>query len=227
MTYYESTGHLLLTPVDREAPARVVRLRELGLGQRPDPELDLFARRAAQTLAAPYAGVNFIGEERQFFAGLHHGPDAPASGYPARTLARDHGYCPHVVVRRRALVLEDVRDFARFAGNAVVDESGVRSYLGAPLTDRRGSSWEPCAWWTGCRGSGGRRGWRRRRSSPRSWWRCSTSGRTGRAEAPSGAVVSAGATVADEGYRWLERIRGDGHNSGGRPDDRAVAPGRQ
>lgn len=53
-------------------------------------------------------------------------------------LARDHGYCPHVVVRRRALVLEDVRDFARFAGNAVVDESGVRSYVGAPLTDRRG-----------------------------------------------------------------------------------------
>ncbi|MCX4529030.1 MULTISPECIES: GAF domain-containing protein [unclassified Streptomyces] len=138
MTYYESTGHLLLTPVDREAPERVVRLRELGLGERPDTELDLFARRAAQTLGAPYAGVNFIGEERQFFAGLHHDPDAPASGYPARSLARDHGYCPHVVVRRRALVLEDVRDFARFAGNAVVDESGVRSYLGAPLTDRRG-----------------------------------------------------------------------------------------
>ncbi|MCJ1675845.1 GAF domain-containing protein [Streptomyces sp. APSN-46.1] len=138
MTYYESTGHLLLTPVDREAPARVVRLRELGLGERPDTELDAFSRRIAQTLGAPYAGVNFIGEERQFFAGLHHEADAPASGYPARVLARDQGYCPHVVVRRRALVLEDVRDFARFAGNAVVDESGVRSYLGAPLTDRQG-----------------------------------------------------------------------------------------
>ncbi|MGW7099497.1 GAF domain-containing protein [Streptomyces sp. NPDC054838] len=138
MTYYESTGHLLLTPVDREAPARAVRLRELGLGERPDAELDAFARRIAQTLDAPYAGVNFVGEERQFFAGLHHRPDAAPSGYPARVLARDHGYCPHVVVRRRALVLEDVRDFARFAGNAVVDESGVRSYAGAPLTDRRG-----------------------------------------------------------------------------------------
>ncbi|UQX03959.1 GAF domain-containing protein [Streptomyces sp. RerS4] len=138
MTYYESTGHLLLTPVDREAPARAVRLRELGLGERPEPELDAFARQVAHTLDAPHAGVNFVGEERQFFAGLHHGPQAPASGYPARVLARDHGYCPHVVVRRRALVLEDVRDFARFAGNAVVDESGVRSYLGAPLIDRRG-----------------------------------------------------------------------------------------
>ncbi|MFE2141672.1 GAF domain-containing protein [Streptomyces sp. NPDC059456] len=138
MTYYESTGHLLLTPVDREAPVRAVRLRELGLGERSDTELDAFARQIADALSAPYAGVNFIGEERQFFAGLHHAPDAPASGYPARVLPRDHGYCPHVVVRRRGLVLEDVRDFARFAGNAVVDESGVRSYVGVPLTDRRG-----------------------------------------------------------------------------------------
>ncbi|MFF1558414.1 GAF domain-containing protein [Streptomyces sp. NPDC058279] len=138
MTYYESTGHLLLTPVDREAPGRAVRLRELHLGERPDAELDAFARRIAQTLEVPYAGVNFVGEERQFFAGLHHRPDAPPSGYPARVLTRDLGYCPHVVVRGRALVLEDVRDFARFAGNAVVDGSGVRSYAGAPLTDRRG-----------------------------------------------------------------------------------------
>ncbi|MFE0579230.1 GAF domain-containing protein [Streptomyces sp. NPDC058874] len=138
MPSYEPTGRLLLTPVDREAPARAVRLRELGLGERVDPELDAFARRVADVLAAPCAGVNFVGEERQFFAGLHHVPDAPGSTYPARVLARDHGYCPHVVVRRRALVLEDVRDFARFACNPVVDESGVRSYLGAPLTDRRG-----------------------------------------------------------------------------------------
>ncbi|MEV7611834.1 GAF domain-containing protein [Streptomyces sp. NPDC089799] len=144
MTYYESTGHLLLTPVDRDAGTRVPRLRELGLGERVDPELDAFARRIADAVGAPHAGVNFLGEDRQFFAGLHHGggPDGPgtpaARGYPARVLARDHGYCPYVVVRRRALVLEDVRDFARFAGNAVVDENGVRSYLGAPLTDRRG-----------------------------------------------------------------------------------------
>lgn len=138
MNRYESTGHLLLTPVDREAPARAVRLREMNLGQRADAGLDAFAHRVAQTLDAPYAGVNFVGEDRQFFAGLHHAPHAAPSAYPARVLPRDHGYCPHVVVRRRALVLEDVRDFARFAGNAVVDGSGVRSYLGAPLTDRRG-----------------------------------------------------------------------------------------
>jgi GAF domain-containing protein len=32
-------------------------------------------------------------------------------------------------------VLEDVCDYPRFAGNPVVDEIGIRSYLGAPLID--------------------------------------------------------------------------------------------
>jgi GAF domain-containing protein len=41
-------------------------------------------------------------------------------------------------VRRKALVLEDVRDYPRFAGNPVVDEFGIRSYLGAPLIDTAG-----------------------------------------------------------------------------------------
>ncbi|MGA4845381.1 GAF domain-containing protein [Streptomyces sp. G5(2025)] len=125
--------HLLLTPVDKEAPARVRRLRGLGIGDRPDPALDLFADRLAELTGAPYAMVNFIDENRQFFAGLH-APDNAMGRY----MARDHGYCPHVVVRRKALVLEDVRDYPRFAGNPVVDETGIRSYLGAPLIDRTG-----------------------------------------------------------------------------------------
>ena len=144
---YDPTGHLLLTPEDAEAPNRVVRLRELGIGDAPVPEFDDFARQLARVTGAPYAMVNFIDEERQYFAGL----SAPASDQAveldassnagasvARVMARDHGYCPHVVVRRKALVLEDVCDYPRFAGNPVVDEIGIRSYLGAPLIDRTG-----------------------------------------------------------------------------------------
>ena len=55
-----------------------------------------------------------------------------------RVLPRDHGFCPHVVARRKALVLEDVSDYPRFAGNPVVDEFGIRSYMGAPLIDSTG-----------------------------------------------------------------------------------------
>ncbi|GGS83418.1 GAF domain-containing protein [Streptomyces cinerochromogenes] len=135
---------LLLTPEDREAPARVDRLRRLGLADRPDPVLDAFAAHLAQLTGAPYAMVNFIGEDHQFFAGLSTPATAPVvrdDGSRAeigRVLPRDHGFCPHVVVRHKALVLEDVRDYPRFAGNPIVDEYGIRSYLGAPLIDRSG-----------------------------------------------------------------------------------------
>ncbi|MER5214593.1 GAF domain-containing protein [Streptomyces sp. NPDC002838] len=141
-------GRLLLTPEDREAAARVRRLRRLGLGEHPEPALDAFAARLAECAGTPYAMVNFIDEHRQFFAGLHVPAIRPTVRLSADTeestpelgrhLERDHGFCPHVVVRRKALVLEDVRDYPRFAGNPIVDEFGIRSYLGAPLVDSTG-----------------------------------------------------------------------------------------
>ncbi|MFF4791236.1 GAF domain-containing protein [Streptomyces sp. NPDC001276] len=139
-------GRLLLTPEDKDAPARTERLRRLGLGERPEPALDAYADRLAAFTRAPYAMVNFLDVEGQFFAGLHRperdvltvdtGADSDGSRRElGRRLPRDHGFCPHVVVRRKALVLEDVSDYPRFAGNPIVDEFGIRSYLGAPLID--------------------------------------------------------------------------------------------
>ncbi|GAA3009397.1 GAF domain-containing protein [Streptomyces fulvorobeus] len=150
MTRY-ATGRLLLTPVDPDGVARAQRLRSLDLGERADASFesfDAFAARVAQVTATPFSMVNFIDENRQFFAGLHTpagtqsgsdlGAAAAGSGRGGRHMARDHGYCPHVLVRRKALVLEDVCDYPRFAGNPVVDDIGIRSYLGAPLIDRTG-----------------------------------------------------------------------------------------
>ncbi|GAA3791122.1 GAF domain-containing protein [Streptomyces chiangmaiensis] len=140
-------GRLLLTPEDKEAAGRVRRLRLLGLGDRAEPEFGVFADRLATVAAAPYAMVNFIDEHRQFFGGLHQPGDRPliavadqdgADREPVRRLGREYGFCPHVVVRRKALVLEDVHDYPRFAANPIVDELGVRSYLGAPLVDGTG-----------------------------------------------------------------------------------------
>jgi GAF domain-containing protein len=145
---YDPSDHLL-TPVDDEAPRRVLRLRELGIGEGPDPEFDEFARSLAQAARAPVAMVNFIDENRQYFAGLYTPRPAqtgsgPAVGSgaatPGRMMSRDYGFCPHVVVRRLPLVLDDVCDYPRFAGNPVVDELGIRSYLGAPLIDRTGTT---------------------------------------------------------------------------------------
>lgn len=146
---YEPSGHML-TPVDNEVPKRIARLHELGLGQGPDPELDAFARdlaEAARRLAglenAPFAMVNFV-TDRQYLGGLYS-PPAPGGDPTAavdlnREIPLDHGYCPHVVVRRKALVLDDVCDYPRFAGNPVVDKLGIRTYVGAPLIDRTGTA---------------------------------------------------------------------------------------
>ncbi|MCX4768336.1 GAF domain-containing protein [Streptomyces sp. NBC_01260] len=144
-------GRMLLTPVDSDAPVRTQRLRSLGLGERSDASFDnfdAFADRVAEVTDVPFSMVNFIDGNRQFYAGLHTpagirkgadlGATAAGSGRSSRYMALDHGYCPHVVVRRRALVLEDVCDYPRFAGNPVVDDIGIRSYLGAPLIDRTG-----------------------------------------------------------------------------------------
>jgi GAF domain-containing protein len=131
---YDPLSRLLLTPVDPQAPERVRRMRVLGVGEHAEPAFDACARRLARATSAPYAMVTFVGEERQFRAGLY----APPGAGEDRVLARDRGFCPHVVVRRRALVLDDVADFPRFATNPLVDENGIRAYLGAPLVDDGG-----------------------------------------------------------------------------------------
>lgn len=141
MNYETPAEHQLLTPIDQEAPRRAQRLRALGMGDSPDPEFDEFAQKLAQITGAPYAMVNFITEERQYFAGLYTASTGEGTGaQPGRVMPREHGYCPHVVVRRKALVLDDVCDYPRFAGNPVVDEIGIRSYLGAPLIDSTGAA---------------------------------------------------------------------------------------
>lgn len=143
--------HRLLTPVDHDLRRRVARLHELGLGAGPDPDFDAFACTLAGICEAPYAMVNLITETEQYFAGLytpsqsrtdatHEAAGEYSTEQPGRAMAKDHGFCPHVVDRGKALVLDDVCDYPRFHGNPVVDEIGIRSYIGAPLIDRTGTT---------------------------------------------------------------------------------------
>lgn len=133
-------GHLL-TPADPDLPRRLARLADLGVQLRPDTEFDAFARDLAEraralagTPWAPHTMVNIVTTE-QYFAGLCIG--GPPTGEPSvgRVMDREHGYCPEVIARGLPLVLDDVMDSPRFGGNPVVDEIGIRSYVGAPLLD--------------------------------------------------------------------------------------------
>ncbi|ELP66312.1 GAF domain-containing protein [Streptomyces sp. WI04-05B] len=101
----------------------------------PVGAFDAFAQQVARAAGTPYAMLNWVGSQ-QFFIGLANptGGELPAVD---RTMPLTHGFCPHVVQRRGSLVLTDVLDYDDFAGNPVVDEIGVRIYIGAPLIDER------------------------------------------------------------------------------------------
>ncbi|MFD6967875.1 GAF domain-containing protein [Streptomyces sp. NPDC059949] len=98
----------------------------------PEPELDAFATQLAQEAGVPYAMINIFGTAQQFF-GLHTPENDTELPTVGRSMPLDHGFCPEVVDRKKALVLPDVFSSPRFAGNTVVDQIGIRTYAGAPL----------------------------------------------------------------------------------------------
>ncbi len=101
-------------------------------------EFDELARDMATQAGFLYGFVNLFLEE-QTFIGLHQPP--PGSGFVVvrRTMSLDHGWCPEVMNRKKALPLHDVHASPRFSGNAVVDAVGIRSYFGAPLIHESGT----------------------------------------------------------------------------------------
>jgi hypothetical protein len=64
------------------AEHRVARQRELGLSNVPDARFDALARKIVESTGALAAMVNFVGDQRQYFAGLAVNADA-APGDPA------------------------------------------------------------------------------------------------------------------------------------------------
>jgi|GEM_PF-1505385 len=130
-------------PAPSDGAARAARQRDLGLAATADSVFDRVARRAAEATGATAAMVNMVGENGQYLVGLWgKEPAAGEPGFlgdPGRYADMESGFCVHVVGRKAALTLDDVFDFSRFRGNPIVDELGVRSYIGVPLMDEDGT----------------------------------------------------------------------------------------
>jgi GAF domain-containing protein len=139
----------------REGEKRRHRLQLLGLNDtESEAKFDRIARLAGSLTHTPLAMVNFINDERQMFRGMYVPPAAPEEGSEgddrgiafdlgdipevAREAPLDYGFCPHAVAQGSQLALDDVFDYPRFKGNALVNEMGVRAYLGTPLVDHTG-----------------------------------------------------------------------------------------
>lgn len=127
---------------DHARQRRADRLRHLGLGDpSSDEAFEQVARQAASVAEAPLAMVNFVSDGLQMFRGLVAPSGASEDGIVFdmpdldRTMPLHYGFCPHVVANQSPLALHDVFAYPRFKGNPVVDEMGVRAYIGAPLVD--------------------------------------------------------------------------------------------
>ncbi|WP_443051732.1 GAF domain-containing protein [Streptomyces sp. NBC_00304] len=120
-----------------ELAERYALLERLGLSTAASEDFDELARDMAEKAGFLYGFVNLFLEE-QTFVGLHQPPTDSGYMIVGRTMSLDHGWCPEVVARKKALPLHDVHASPRFSGNHVVDAVGIRSYFGAPLIHESG-----------------------------------------------------------------------------------------
>ncbi|MEU8729329.1 GAF domain-containing protein [Streptomyces tendae] len=121
-----------------ELAQRYELLNRLGVPPVANQDFDDLARDMATQAGFLYGFVNLFLEE-QTFVGLHQPPADSGYVIVGRTMSRDHGWCPEVMARKKALPLHDVHASPRFSGNAVVDAVGIRSYFGAPLIHDSGT----------------------------------------------------------------------------------------
>ncbi|MFD5258327.1 GAF domain-containing protein [Streptomyces bobili] len=128
-------------PQTQQAPELAQRyqmLNRLGVPTVASEDFDDLARDMATKAGFLYGFVNLFLEE-QTFVGLHQPPADSGYVIVGRTMSHDHGWCPEVVARKKALPLHDVHASPRFSGNHVVDAVGIRSYFGAPLIHGSGT----------------------------------------------------------------------------------------
>ncbi|CAL9412339.1 GAF domain-containing protein [Streptomyces sp. enrichment culture] len=121
-----------------ELAQRYELLERLGVSTAASEDFDVLARAMATQAGFLYGFVNLFLEE-QTFVGLHQPPADSGHVIVGRTMSRDHGWCPEVMARKKALPLHDVHASPRFSGNHVVDAVGIRSYFGAPLIHDSGT----------------------------------------------------------------------------------------
>ncbi|MFF8779456.1 GAF domain-containing protein [Streptomyces sp. NPDC015140] len=122
----------------QELAQRYELLHRLGVPTMADEDFDDLAQDMATQAGFLYGFVNLF-LDQQTFVGLHQPPADSGFVIVGRTMSRDHGWCPEVMARRKALPLHDVHASPRFSGNAVVDAVGIRSYFGAPLIHASGT----------------------------------------------------------------------------------------
>lgn len=118
-------------------PSRLRALKSTDLLAGRSEVLDRLARAASRLVGAPVALVNLVDGDGIHLAGMAgvHGELGAV-----RRLPCSHAVCDVVVATRAPLVIDDLLNHPIAAERPGVHTLGLRSYLGVPLTTRRGQT---------------------------------------------------------------------------------------
>lgn len=131
------------SPETREQQ-RLKALSELGLRQ-PEtiPVFEEATQTAAHFLEAPISILGFVDQERHWFKSAVGLSRLGLMNQLAqnRQLLRWESFCTQVVEGAQAVVINDTRHLANteLAASRLVQDYGIRAYLGAPLIDAYGN----------------------------------------------------------------------------------------
>jgi GAF domain-containing protein len=118
---------MLAAPLPRNEAKRLAALRALLILDTPREErFDRISAFAAKEFDVPIALVSLVDRDRQWFKSNF--------GLGVCETAREVSFCSHAILRTEALVVPDVLEDPRFAGNPLVTgEPFIRFYAGAGL----------------------------------------------------------------------------------------------
>ena len=97
--------------------------------------LDRLTRLAQSLLKAPLSLLSIVDEKRQFFKSSH---GLTGTAALKRETPLTHSFCKHVVEERGPLVVAEARTHPAVRDNLAIEELGVESYLGFPVSSPDG-----------------------------------------------------------------------------------------
>ena len=116
-------------------PVRLAAVGEILPGQLGDPEFDRLTEMASNLLDVPTCLISLVTAESQNFKG--------ACGLPVaiegiRSTPLSHSFCKHTVISGQILNVEDALLDPRVLKNPIIQDVGLRAYLGFPLINQSG-----------------------------------------------------------------------------------------
>ena len=116
-------------------PIRLAAVGDIYPGQLGVLEFDRLTTLASDLLGVPTCLVSLVTEDTQDFKGACGLPPAVEE---VRSTPLSHSLCKHTVISKQLFIVNDAPNDPRVRDNPIIEEIGLRAYLGFPLVNSAG-----------------------------------------------------------------------------------------